>query len=376
MAVLMMAACKETPKQMADRVFALAEEQFELLDSQLQPGEFPRTIGRRGELSKSDLGWWCSGFFPGSLWYVYEYTGNESMKEKAEKYTKVLEGLTDRDTDHDIGFQINSSYGNAYRITGDESYLPMLDLAAHRLAGRFNEAVGCTRSWGGAGNSEPIFRVIIDNMMNLEVMMDVAERTGADSLKQVAMVHANTTMKNHFRDDFSTWHLVVYNPEDGSIMRKQTVQGFSDDSMWARGEAWALYGYTMMYRKSGEKSYLTQAENIADIILRRLPEDGIPFWDFDCPDIPDTKRDASAAAIMSSAFLQLYQITKDKKYLETADKQLRMLASPEYLYEKGDGFGFLVKHCVGSLPGHSEVDVPLTYADYYFLEALQMYAKM
>lgn len=340
MAVLMMTACKETPKQMADRVFALAEEQFELLDSQLQPGEFPRTIGKNGELSKSDLGWWCSGFFPGSLWYVYEYTGN------------------------------------AYRITGDESYLPMLDLAAHRLAARFNEAVGCTRSWGGAGNSEPVFRVIIDNMMNLEVMMDVAERTGADSLRQTAMAHANTTMKNHFRDDYSTWHLVIYNPEDGSIVRKQTVQGFSDDSMWARGEAWALYGYTMMYRKSGDKSYLAQAENIAGIILSRLPEDGIPFWDFDCTDIPDTERDASAAAIMSSAFLQLYQITGDKKYLEIADKQLRMLASPEYLYEKGEGFGFLVKHCVGNLPGHSEVDVPLSYADYYFLEAIQLYAKM
>ena len=374
--ITMLAACKETPLKLADRVFSLAEKQFSHLDSQLAPGEFPRTAKQESELVKADLGWWCSGFFPGSLWYVYEYTGNEAIKGMAEKYTWTLTGLKDRNTDHDIGFQINSSFGNAYRITGDESYLPMLDLAANRLAGRFNEAVGCTRSWGGAGNSEPVFRVIIDNMMNLEVMMDVAARTGADSLAEVAIKHADTTMKNHFRDDFSTWHLVIYDPESGRILKKQTVQGFSDDSMWARGQAWALYGYTMMYRKSGEQRYLAQAGKIADIILSRLPEDGIPYWDYDCTDIPDTYRDASAAAIMSSAFIQLYSITGDRKYRDIADRQLRALASPDYLYAEGEGAGFLLKHCVGNLPGHSEVDVPLSYADYYFLEALQMYAGL
>ena len=374
-AVLFLAACsaKESPKEIVSRVYDLAAGQVTLMDSELGPEECPRTIDAEGRLVKTDIGWWCSGFFPGTLWAVYEQTGNEAIREMAERRTRQLEGLAFRKTDHDIGFQIFSSFGNALRVTENPYYLTMLELAGRRLAERFNPKVGCLRSWGD--DSEPTFRVIIDNMMNLEILVALSHFDSNYDVLEIAESHADFTMKNHFREDMSTWHLVEYDAENGDVIRKKTVQGYSDDSMWARGQAWALYGYTMMFRVDEESRYLQQAEKIASLLLKKLPSDGIPYWDFDCPDIPDTYKDASAAAIMSSAFLQLYLLTGKKEYFDIADKQIRTLASPEYLSEPGENHGFLLKHCVGNLPANSEVDVPLTYADYYFLEALRLYKK-
>ena len=224
------------------------------------------------------------------------------------------------------------------------------------------------------------YPVIIDNMMNLEHLCNAGSIFNDDSLKVVAVTHANTTMCNHFRPDYTSWHLVDYDPESGEVRKKETVQGFSDDSAWARGQAWALYGFTMMFRESGHDSYLTQARNVADMLLSRLPEDGVPYWDLDSDKIPNDLRDASAAAIMASAFVQLSTLTDDEasnaKYLAMAEKQLRTLAGPEYLAEPGTNGNFILKHCVGSLPDNSEVDVPLTYADYYFLEALLKYKSI
>ena len=243
----------------------------------------------------------------------------------------------------------------------------MIRWAAETLAGRFNPATGCTRSWNHGQWEYP---VIIDNMMNLELLFNATSLFDDLNYDDICNTHAQTTMKNHFRDDYSTWHLVNYSTEDGHVIGKQTVQGYSDDSMWARGESWALYGYTMMYRETGNEAYLKQACNIADLLLQRLPEDGIPYWDFDCKDIPDTYRDASAGCVMASAFIELAGFTGNKAYREMAEKQIRTLASPEYLAQPGEQRGFILKHSVGNLPGGDQIDVPLTYADYYFLEAL------
>lgn len=222
--------------------------------------------------------------------------------------------------------------------------------------------------------------MIIDNMMNLELMMNAHELFGADSLKTIALTHANTTMVNHFREDHSTFHLVDYDKETGEIRRKQTIQGYSDDSAWARGQAWAVYGYTMMFRETGVSEYLALAENVARMLLGRLPEDGIPYWDFDSPEIPEDVRDASAAAVMASAFVELSTLTADKKLakdcLAMAERQLRALSSDEYLAAEGECGGFILKHSTGNKPGNSEVDVPLSYADYYFLEALVRINKL
>ena len=284
-------------------------------------------------------------------------------------------------TDHDLGFQMNCSYGNAYRITGDKEYLEPILTSAKTLAKRFSPVTGVIRSWDFVRKGRDWkYPVIIDNMMNLEHLCNAGSIFNNDSLKVVAVTHANTTMCNHFRPDYTSWHLVDYDPESGEVRKKETVQGFSDDSAWARGQAWALYGFTMMFRESGHDSYLTQARNIADMLLSRLPEDGVPYWDLDSDKIPNDLRDASAAAIMASAFVQLSTLTDDEasnaKYLAMAEKQLRTLAGPEYLAEPGTNGNFILKHCVGSLPDNSEVDVPLTYADYYFLEALLKYKSI
>ncbi len=369
-AALLAVSCGESDKEMIDRVFDVARQQYTAMDAALGESTLPKTY-ENGALVTSDSGWWCAGFYPGSLWYIYLKTGDESIRALAEKNTRKVYPETQFARSHDIGFVTNCSYGNAFRITGDTVWRqPIID-AAHALATRYNPHVGCTRSWDFSPEGKGWrFPVIIDNMMNLELLMEANKLCGVDSLKDIAVTHATTTMKNHFRDDFTTWHVVDYVPEDGSVHMKCTAQGYSDDSAWARGQAWGLYGFTMMFRESGDKAFLTQAENIANALISRLPEDGIPYWDYDAPDIPNTLRDASAGAIMASALIELSHLTGNRSYFEVARKQLHTLASPEYLADPGENGHFLLKHSVGSLPGGSEVDVPLTYADYYFLEAL------
>ncbi len=372
--VLLLGGCRDSYESMdalTARVFTLAKTQYTILAQGLPDDKTPRTVDEAGKLVTADIGWWCSGFFPGNLWLTYEYTADEKIKELAIQQTHKLDSLIVKTkTDHDIGFQLNCSFGNALRLTGDNQWSAMLQEGAKVLAARFSPITGTIRSWNHDGGGKWEFPVIIDNMMNLELLM----RFGDDSLKQIALTHARTTIKNHFRPDGTSYHLVDYDPETGAVRLKQTVQGLSDESAWARGNAWGLYGYTMMYEFSKEADMLSKAEDIARTLLPKLPEDGIPFWDFDSPDIPNDLRDASAGAIMASALIKLSTLTADSglkgQCLKVAEQQLRTLASPEYLAAPGELCGFLLKHSVGHKLAGSEVDVPLTYADYYFLEAL------
>ena len=385
-ASILAASCcrQESMEDLTARVFERAAVQFALLDvnvdsiAALNPDEavYPRSINKDGTLMPSGYKWWCSGFYPGSLWLVYEYTGVEKFKELALKYQAGLEPLRFRTDDHDIGFQLMCSYGNCLRITGDKTCEAVIVDGANSLATRFDPEVGCTRSWD---NIKYTFPVIIDNMMNMELLLKAIELGGADSLRDIALTHARTTIKNHFREDNSCFHLVDYDPETGNIIRKQTVQGYSDDSAWARGQAWALYGYPMVYRFTKEQDILDQAVAVAEYLLPRLPEDSIPYWDYDAPEIPDDVRDASSASIMASGLIELSQYVdaeKSKRYLAAAEKMLRALASDEYLAAEGENYGFLLKHSTGNKNGDSEVDVPLTYADYYFLEALMRWRAL
>lgn len=372
-------SCQESVSHMGKRVFKVAEQQLKLMDTRLEPGILPRTLHPDGTPRNSNtISWWCSGFYPGSLWYVYEYSGDPEIKALAEKYTHYLDTIVRARTHHDIGFQVNSSFGNAYRLTGDKQYLPVMEAAAAKLARRFSPITGTTKSW--ETNKKWVYPVIIDNMMNMELLEVASKLFSCDSLNQIALTHARTTIKNHFRDDYTTFHLVDYNPENGEVVKRCTVQGYADDSAWSRGQAWALYGYTMMARETGEADMLAQAEGIADMLLARLPEDGVPYWDFNAPDIPNALRDASAGAIMASAFLDLSGITADaaraKACVAMAEKILRTLSGEEYLAKVGENGNFLLKHSVGSLPANSEVDVPLTYADYYYLEAMVRLLKL
>ena len=311
---------------------------------------------------------WTSGFFPGMLWYMYEYTGKDEWKAAAQRYTEYLENEKKNVNTHDTGFKMYCSYGNGYRLTGDPAYKDVLIESAYTLATRFNPNVGCTRSWSWG---KWTFPVIIDNMMNLELLFFAARETGDKSLYDMAVSHARTTIKNHFRDDASTNHVVDYNPETGEVIGKCTWQGYDDNTTWSRGQAWAIYGYTMCYRETNLEEFLNQARKAAGFVLNHpsLPEDKVVYWDFNDPAIPDCPRDVSAAAVMASAFYELSVLDPEngKEFKEAADTILNSLYET-YKTGYGEKFGFLMDHSTGAKK--FERDVPIIYADYYYLEAL------
>ena len=315
---------------------------------------------------------WTSGFFPGNLWMVYELTGDEKWKKTALEYTLPLEKEQWNGGTHDMGFKMFCSFGKAWQFTGDSAYRDILIQSAQTLATRFNPVVGCMRSWDH-NTDKWDFPVIIDNMMNLELLMWASKETGDENLKNIAVIHAQTTTKNHFREDNSSYHVIDYNPETGEVENKHTHQGFAHESAWARGQAWGLYGYTMMYRETGMQEFLVQAEKIAGYILSQpgVSEGKIPYWDFDAPNIPNEPYDASAGAIIAAALFELAGYSSnDTLYNSVAGKLLATLSSPEFLAPVGENGGFLLKHSTGHLPHNSEIDVPIVYADYYFLESI------
>jgi len=315
---------------------------------------------------------WTSGFFPGNLWMTYELTGDEKWKQRALEYSLPLENQQWNGGTHDMGFKMFCSFGKAWQFTGDSAYRNILIQSAKTLATRFNPVVGCIRSWDHNADKWD-FPVIIDNMMNLELLMWAAKETGNDTLKNIAVTHAQTTLKNHFREDYSSYHVIDYNPETGAVENRNTHQGYSDESAWARGQAWGLYGYTMMFRETGMEEFLVQAEKIAGYILSRpgITEGKIPYWDFNAPNIPNEPYDASAGAIISAALFELSGFSDNgDKYLTVASKLLETLSKTEFLSPVGENKGFLLYHSTGHLPNNSEIDVPIVYADYYFLESI------
>ena len=346
-----------------------------------QEDRLPRSyVAEKDEIITSNSNWWCSGFFPGVLWYLYEYTGDPAHRELAETYSARVEKEKFNSYDHDIGFQINCSFGNGYRLTGREDYREVLKVAGESALKRFNPSLGVIKSW----DSNPQkwqYPVIVDNMMNLELLMWNYHETGNQIFIDVAVSHSDKTLEHHYRPDHSSYHVVSYDTLSGIPHMKQTHQGASDESIWARGNAWGLYGYVVMYRETKKPGYLDQANAIAQLMMDHpnMPEDGIPYWDYLAPEIPGALRDASAGAIMASALIELSTLTEGElssRYLAFAEKQLTALSSPEYLAEPGTNGFFILKRSVGHLPGKSEVDVPLTYADYYFVEALLRYKAL
>lgn len=369
---------KKSMDKVADESLRFSVEQYKLMTEVMKdkPDLLPRTTDAQGNLVTSNAHWWTSGFFPGSLWYLYEYSNDPKEKDAAMMMTDRVEGEKYTTNNHDVGFMIGCSFGNGYRLTKDEKYKDVMITAAKSLSTRFRPNIGCIQSWGSRKGWQ--CPVIIDNMMNLELLMEVFKLTGDSSFYKIAVSHADTTMKNHYRPDFSCYHVVSYDTITGKIEAKQTAQGAADESAWSRGQAWGLYGYTMMYRETKLDRYLKQAQHIADFLINHpnLPEDKIPYWDFNAPGIPNTERDASAGAIMASALIELsgyVDADASKKYLDVAETQLRTLSSPNYLAKKGENGDFILMHSVGSLPGKSEVNVPLTYADYYFIEGLMRF---
>jgi rhamnogalacturonyl hydrolase YesR len=379
-AALLLSSCTTTPKDQyawVERAIETAEYQLKMMASQVDElradsALFPRSI-RNGKVRLEGPKDWTSGFFPGALWYGYELTGDKTLQEEAWKYTDLLKPIQYYTGNHDVGFMMYCSYGNARRLASKAGDDTILVNTAQSLITRYNPTVKSIRSWDFGEWSYP---VIIDNMMNLELLFWASEHAGNPVFRDVAIAHANTTLKHHFRSDMSSYHVVSYNPQNGEVESQGTFQGYSDDSAWARGQAWGLYGYVMTYRFARDNSYLECAEAIANYIMNHpnTPKDLIPYWDYNAPNIPNEPRDASAAAIIASALLELSELAPNgKPYFEYAEKILKSLSSDAYLAKKGENKGFILMHSVGHLPANSEIDTPLVYADYYYLEALKRY---
>lgn len=355
-----------------DKVIAQVGRQLsELKDSALFPGSY-----LNGTISLKPAADWTSGFFPGILWYLYKYTGEEKWKMSARKWTEMLASDQFLTNTHDLGFMIFCSYGNGYKYGRLNEYAPVVVQASKSLCTRFNPEVGCLKSW----DSKDKYLVIIDNMMNLEMLLWAAKYSSDSGFYRVAVSHANTTLKNHFRPDYSSYHVINYDSVSGKVIWKHTAQGYSDSSLWARGQSWGLYGFTVMYRETKVQNYLDQAEHIADLLIsdKNMPRDGIPFWDYSDPSIPNTPRDVSAGCIMASALLELYKYAdkeRSEKYYAFAEKILHSLASETYMANPGTNGNFILLHSVSNKPANSQVDVPLNYADYYFVEALLRYKE-
>jgi len=323
---------------------------------------------------------WTGGFWPGILWYISEYTKDPQWVALADSFTHpVIPAVTRRASTHDIGFIAFCSIGNGYRLTKNPEYKLALLQAADSLAWLFNPNVGSFLSWPNmvARMNWP-HNTIIDNMMNMELMFWAGKNGNNPHLYDIAAKHSKTTMNHQFRDDYSTYHVIVYNDSTGERIKGVTHQGYADETIWARGQAWAIYGFTMAYRETKNPYFLDIAEKATDIYLKRLPKDMIPYWDFDAPNIPNEPRDASAAAITASALLELSVLTgnkiKSKEYRKVAEKILTTLSSDEY--QSRDKNSAFLLHCVGHIPNGYEIDASIIYADYYYIEALIRLKKL
>ena len=368
------AANSETTKESSvaqNQLEKLSQKAIDYLESiEYDTLSIPRTVSAEGKLEGTPSKSWTSGFYPGLLWQLYGFSKDEKLKDAAIKWSAPVEKEKWDTGTHDLGFKIYCPFGNAYKITQDNEYKDIFLTAAKSLSSRYNEKIGALRSWDHHAHVWD-YPVIIDNMMNLEMLFEATKLTGDSTYYKIADAHASTTLHNHFRADNSSYHVVDFDVETGKATKKNTHQGLNHESAWSRGQAWGLHGFTTAYRYTGEKKYLLQAQKIAEFIFTHpnLPDDKIPYWDYDATNIPNEPRDVSAGAIAASGLLELstYDKINANKYQELATSILETLSTDKYKCEIAP---FFLKHSVGSIPGKFEMDAPIIYADYFYVEAL------
>lgn len=387
--LLMLSACVSTPssqidvdealhycdgqiRKTLDYLHSADSMDYSMMPRNIMPGE------TRWNLRKATKEEWTAGFWPGVLWYDYEATGNDSIKVEADKFTRSLEFLAETPAyDHDLGFLVFCSYGNGYRLTGNEEYKNVVLAVADTLATLYKPAVGAILSWPRNVEMFGGHNTIMDNMINLEMLFWAAKNGGDRKLYDIAVSHADKTMQNQFRDDYTSYHVAVYDTVSGKCINRCTHQGYADSSMWARGQAWAIYGYTVVYRETKDPKYLEFAEKVTQAYLDRLPEDYIPYWDFSAPGIPDAPRDASAACVVASALLEMSTFCTGEQADEYKNAAVKMLASlGSDKYRAGEANNSLLLHSTGHWPAGSEIDASIIYADYYYMEALLRLKKL
>ena len=357
------------PSRIRERAWEHARERLEHAVHRFSPTEHPQSTLDDGTWMASGRKVWTSGFFSGCLWLLFEQSEDPVVEQWARDWTADLESQKDDRSNHDVGFQILSSFGNGLRLTGDTSYPPVIQAAAASLASRFDPDVGCTRSWSWGSWSFP---VIIDNMMNLELLFQAAAEGGDPLWRDMAIQHAERTMLEHVRDDGSCYQIVDFDPDDGSVLYRGSWQGYADETTWSRGQAWGIHGFAIAYRFTGDVRFLRTAESMTDYFVRNLPPDRVPYWDFEAPGIPDEPRDSSAAAIAASGMLELARYlptARGARIRAVAESILDSLLTHRYRSEN-QPFESILLHATGDARHGLEVDVGLIQGDYYFLQAL------
>jgi rhamnogalacturonyl hydrolase YesR len=365
-------SCKNEKPAIYNSEKELENRYTKFLDYKPDSLSFPRSYSiEKNKIKKVPSKDWTSGFYAGNLWQIFEITKDEKYKELAKDWTAFIEKEKYNDRTHDMGFKVFCSFGQGLKHHNNQKYKDIIVKSSETLISRYNDTVGSIRSWD-FNKKRWDFPVIIDNMMNLEMLFEATKISKDSSFHNIAVKHANTTLKNHFREDNSCFHVVDYNPENAAIRMKVTHQGFNDSSAWSRGQGWAIYGFTMAYRYTKDKRYLDQAEKTANFYLnhKNLPEDGIPYWDFNDTAIPNAPKDVSAATVVSSGMVELYGYTKNEKYLNYSKKVVNTLKSKEYILKSNITAPFILNHSTGNWPKNDEMDEPIVYGDYYFLETL------
>ena len=388
-ALLCLSSCTTEKAFDTDSQLDYCHQQVEKALAALQPYDFtqePRNILDGQALwncREAKAEEWCSGFWPGILWMDYASRNEEERAELgkvAAGYTEVLKPLAYQPAyDHDLGFIIINSFLKGYEQTHNEEYKTIALAAADTLATLFNPTVGTMLSWPRHVKDYGGHNTIMDNMINLELLLWAADNGGSPRLRDIAVKHAETTMENHFRPDGSCYHVAVYDTLTGDFIKGVTHQGYADWSMWSRGQSWAIYGYTMVYRYTHDKRFLDFAQKVTDIYLKRLGEtsdDWVPLWDMDDPRGTEAPKDASAACVVASALLDLCQyveVEKAETYRAAAEHMLTDLSTERY-QSRDKNVAFLM-HSTGHHPAGSEIDACIVYADYYYIEALLKYKK-
>lgn len=390
---LMMIICNTSRAQMpkdadfdakVDDALNFAQKQLKRTIAELNNDstKFPHAVRADKDsswITTSSSAWGC-GYFPGMMWYMYEITGDEFWKKNANRWTLGVEKEKYNKGAQDLGFMITSSFGNAYRLTKNKHYGEVLLETGEHFANRYNSVVGCTRSWGPNEDNKQ-FQVIIDNMVGTELLFTGAKIGGKKDWFDMAIKHAEKTMKNHLRSDGSTYHVVNYDPVTGVVIGKRSAQGYALESRWARGQAWAIHGFTTTARETSEGRFLQTAQKVADYFINNLPENYIPYWDFHAPNIPDEKRDTSAASIAASGLFELSTLVEDdkakQKYFDSACKILNSLCSPPYLSEGTDTPAILLEMIETRYDARDpSVKLSCIWGDYFFVEAIVRYQKI
>ena len=360
---------KENTTSMVEQAKAYALSQLEKSLDEVPLGQYPIRTEGIGPWELTEPSRWTSGFYPGCLWLAYQLSNDSSWIGPAQKFTEGLKDQQYNKETHDIGFMMLNSFGNGYLYNKSPEYKDIIIQSAKSLATRYNEKTECIQSWNGD------FQVIIDNMMNLEILFWAAKNGGGKELYDIAVTHANTTIKNHIRDDNSTFHVVVFDTATGNAIKRKTHQGFANNSTWARGQAWGIYGFTVCFRETQDSTYLKTAKKMADYFIKNLPADFITFWDFNLPaDYPKKYRDTSAASIFISGLLEL------RNYVDNADRYdaiIEKMLTPlinNYLTEGTNSSGIL-QHSAYNVNNENphDWDASTIWGDYYFLEVLKRY---